>query len=74
MSFGFWVKAGPAYSAQCPACEQKTGVKLIETLFNGIRRYGCKLCGCTWAYKQNADEGQYADSVNKGWLPGVLTR
>lgn len=71
--FGFWTRTSKAYSAQCPACEKVDGVKHIETLFNGIRRYLCKLCGCTWMYKENKGEGEYADSVNDGLVQEILT-
>lgn len=71
--FGFWIRADKAYGSQCPACEQTKGVKHIETMFNGVRRYVCKLCGCTWMYKENKTEGQYADTMNKTLpMPGVL--
>lgn len=71
--FGFWVRTSKAYGAQCPACEKTQGVKHIETLFNGILRYRCTLCGCIWMYKKNKGEGDYADTVNGNYLSEVLT-
>lgn len=70
--FGFWVRTSKAYSAQCPACEQTQGVKHIEALFNGVNRYLCKLCGCTWMYRKGASHGEYVRTMERV-LPEVLT-
>ena len=71
--FGFWVRTNKAYGAQCPACERTDGVKHIETLFNQVNRYLCKLCGCAWMYRKAGSEGEYADVMNGNLLPEVLT-
>ena len=71
--FGFWVRTNKAYSAQCPACEQTTGIKHIETLFNGVNRYRCKFCNCIWLYRKTETEVEYADVMNGNLLPEVLT-
>ena len=70
--FGFWIKAKKNYSAQCPACEKREGVKFLEALFGGVLRYECKLCGCTWMYKNTDTEGKVADAHNSGLVQDLV--
>lgn len=73
MAFGFWVKTHNNYSAQCPACERVDRVKHIERMFNGVEHYRCTACGCSWFYRPNETEGQYADAMNQD-IPGEIVR